>query len=395
MRKHICIVSEESVFAHNYRCGVGEVVDTLAEALRQYYDVTVVTIGQSRGGRLGGLVTMGPDCDFYSEAAAYINDMKPDLVHNFARPDLIHMLTVDCPKILTFDRWEEDVAGYLDLVPLYDHAATLSQAYAAEMVAAHPEAAGWPLLGITNGISGAYYFRANGLFGDQLSARRKFYRREGREDTAKRLIVSMGRLKAIKGIDRLIREARAIAATGAELVVWGTGVSEYMQQLKQLHEEGVLIYHDHLCDWEEMMLALHAADFYLMPSASEVCGLQAMKAARVGCVPIVTPVGGLGENFDESTAIIIDGSIAEAVGRALALTEPEYNAMVDACMAGEWTWSTRVLPWVELYGLPTAPKEQTQFPRKTASVKPIPFAKKETDAKECPFAKKEDTEDGE
>ena len=32
MRKHIVIVSEESVFAGYYKCGVGEVVDTLAEA---------------------------------------------------------------------------------------------------------------------------------------------------------------------------------------------------------------------------------------------------------------------------------------------------------------------------------------------------------------------------
>ena len=374
MRKHVMIVSEESVYAGNYKCGIGEVVDCMAHALRQFYDVTVVTIGKGRGGMLGRLVTMGPDCDFYAEAAKYINEAKPDLVHNFGRPDLILQLEVDCPKVITFDRWEEDVAGYEDVVALYDHAATLSTAYANEMKAAHPEAAAWPLKGIINGIDGGIYFCRNGI---QEVRRAAFYQQEGREDSGKKLIVCMGRLLSLKGTDLLIQEAEAIAATGAELVVWGTGETEYEEQLQALHDAGVLFYHRRMCNYGEMMNALWAADFYLMPSRHEVCGLQPMKAARVGCVPIVSPVGGMAENFSEDTAIFITGAISEAVGRAVALSEEEYAHLKANCEAGEWTWDTRILPWVELYGLPTASEEEAQLPRKTAAVKPCPFAKKE------------------
>ena len=376
MRKHIVIVSEESVYAGNYKCGIGEVVDCLADALREYYDVTVVTIGQRSGGCRGSLVTLGSECDFYKAAALYINEMQPDLVHNFAKPDLILQLDVACPNVLTFDRWE-DVEGYLDLVPMYDHVVTLSTAYAEEVKVAHPEAAAWPLKGIINGIDGRIYNRGSGLWGDDTFARQAYYRQACREDSGKKLVVCMGRLLSVKGTDLLISEAEAIAAAGVDLVVWGIGDAEYEDQLTALHEAGVLTYYRRMCGYAEMMYALRGADFYLMPSRSEVCGLQAMKAARMGCVPILAPVGGMGENFTDSTAVLITEGIAEAVGRAVALSDAEYDTIKANCMAGEWTWETRVLPWVELYGLPTAPKEIAYRPQKAAEVKVCPFAKKE------------------
>lgn len=387
MRKHIAIVSEESVYAEHYKCGIGEVVDCMASALRKYYDVTVVTIGHRKGGHSYGTVTLGVEGeDFYAAAAEFVNELQPDLVHNFARPDFIARLSVDCPKVLSFDRWE-DVTDYLEYVPGYDHVTTLSTAYANEMIDAHPEAGEWPLKGIINGIDAGLYSYS----GNQQQARATVYKRMGKEDTGKKLVVCMGRLKPVKGTDLLIAEAEAIAASGVDLVVWGTGDTEYEEQLVALHEAGVLTYYRRMCDYFEMMTALRAADFYLVPSRSEVCGLQPMKAARVGCVPIVTPVGGMAENFDETTAVFINNGIADAIQRASALTADEYAAMKQNCIAGEWTWDTRILPWIDVYGLPTAPKEAaaaTTFAvRQTEETEVV--EEKVTKARTCPFAKKE------
>lgn len=83
MRNHIVIVSEESVFAGHYQAGIGEVVDTLANTLRKYYDVTVITPGNSRGGKVGGRVRLGVyDEEFYTAAAEMVNQIQPDLLHN-------------------------------------------------------------------------------------------------------------------------------------------------------------------------------------------------------------------------------------------------------------------------------------------------------------------------
>lgn len=395
MRNHIVIVSEESVFAGHYQTGIGEVVDTLANTLRKYYDVTVITPGNSRGGKVGSRVRLGVyDEEFYTAAAEMVNQIQPDLVHNFGRPDFIDQISVECPKVLSFDRWEEDIADQLDSVPKYDHVVTLSSAYASEMIAAHPEAAEWPLKGIINGIDGGLYSPSSA---DKAESRKHFYRMHGREDTGKPLFVTTGRLAEIKGSTELIAEASALASAGADLVVYGDGDEEYEKQLAALHEAGALIFVPHLADYFEFSQAMAAADFYLTPSNHEVCGLQPMKAARMGCVPIVRPVGGMGENFDETTAILITGTITDAVAHALALPAEEYAAIREKAMAGEWTWATRVLPWVELYGLETAPISESAFRvTGTSTAKAATYSRTETPAttestttkKASPFAKK-------
>ena len=389
MRKHIVIVSEESVLSGHYKCGIGEVVDTLASALRKYYDVTIVTIGNRRGGRAGGTITLGTEGEtFYEEAALTVNALEPDLVHNFASPALIDLLEVDCPKVLTFDRWEEDAAGHLDVIPKYDHVTTLSTAYANEMMAAHPEAAAWPLKGIIAGIDAGYY-SVSGVW-SHSNPRKSYYRYLDREDQGKPLMVSMGRLIPVKGIQDIIDSAQAIADAGMELVIYGTGDAAYEEQLQALSDAGVLTYYRRMTGYGEMMQALSAADYYLMPSYSEVCGLQPMKAARMGAVPIVRPVGGMAENFDETTAILITSSLSEAVERAAALSAESYAELRENGLKGSWTWETRVLPWVELYGLPTAPQSETAFTRTVGStVGNVTAVNDEPVARPCPFARKE------
>ena len=389
MRHHVVIVSEESVMGGYYRCGVGEVVDTMAMTLRAYFDVTVITPGKYRGGALGGRLCLGVyGEDFYAAAAEVVNAAQPSLVHNFGRPDFINRLTTTCKKVLAFDRWE-DVCDQLDHVGKYDHVVTLSNAYAEELKATHPEAVEWPLRGIINGIDGSLY---NGRFIDNGDSRKYFYNYHGREDTGKPLFVTTGRLAAVKGTEELIAEASAIASAGADLVVYGEGDKEYEQQLAELHRDGVLIFVPHMADYFEMCSAMSAADFYLTPSIHEVCGLQPMKAARMGCVPIVRPVGGMGENFDATNAILITGSITDAILQAMSLSKDEYSTLRLNAMAGSWTWDTRIRPWVELYGLETAPESESAFkaapPAKesrvtrSAEVAPIEAPKK----KECPFA---------
>lgn len=399
MRNHIVIVSEESVYAGYYKCGIGEVVDTLADELRQYYDVTVITPGKSKRIRKARVHTGTYGDDFYLDAAALIQEMQPDLVHNFGRPDFIERLTVDCIKVLSFDRWEEDIADQLDSVPKYDHVTTLSAAYAEEMKAAYPEAAEWPLIGIINGIDGGLYV-PGGLFHSHSTRekwRARVFNELKLEDTGKPLIISTGRFGEVKGTAQLIEAIPAIADMGAQLIVAGIGDTEYEKQLQQFHDAGKVYYLPRLGHYCETCVALSAADFYLTPSLHEVCGLQPMKAARMGSVPIVRPVGGMGQNFDKTNAVLITDTISEAVERALALTPDEYNTIRDKAMAGEWTWKTRVLPWVQLYGLETAPPEKSTFrTTKTETGNVTTYSRTSaatntTPVKGCPFAYKEET----
>lgn len=366
MRNHIVIVSEESVHAGYYKCGIGEVVDYMSRALREFYDVTVITVGTRAGGKLGGTITCGVKGEaFLQRAAEHINMICPDLVHNFASPALIELLTVNCPKVLTFDRWEEDVSAYLEHVPKYDHVTTVSKGYADELLAEHPEAAEWPLKGILVAIDDGIYIPGGPFAKNKTKAecRETVFHNLKIEDSGKPLFVVTGRLGTVKGTPELIAAAPAIAAMGAELLVGGIGDPELEEQLQALHDNGTLIYAHRMPDYCEMCHAITAADFYLTPSIHEACGLQPMKAARMGTVPMVRPVGGMGENFDTTTAILITDGIEDAVRRAMALTDEEYAAMREVDMAGAWTWKTRILPWVEMYGLETAPPSESGMRR--------------------------------
>lgn len=347
MRKHIVIVSEESVFAGYYKCGVGEVVDTLAEAMRKYHDVTIITPGRKQDGGRGHRLCLGVyGEEFYAAAAELVKEIQPDLLHNFGRPDFITQISVECPKILTFDRWEEDIADQLEHIRKYDAAVTLSAAYADEMKDIHPEAAEWPLQGIICGISPIWYGLPN-LY--KSESRKLYYEQIGAEDPGKPLVITTSRLTEIKGTADLIAAASDIAAMGAELIVYGAGEEDYEDQLVSLHDAGKLIFVPHLADYFEMSAAMEAADFYLTPSLHEVCGLQPMKAARMGAVPIVRPVGGMGENFNQDNAVLITGTIAQAVAEAIALSPEEYTRRRNNALQGPWSWEARVQPWVELY----------------------------------------------
>lgn len=362
MRNHIVIVSEESVHAGYYKCGIGEVVDYMSRALRKYYDVTLITAGRRAGGSVGGTITCGVKGEaFLQRAADHVNMICPDLVHNFADPALIDLLAVTCPKVLTFDRWEEDISHCLECVPKYDHVTTVSKGYADELLVAHPEAAEWPLHGILVAIDSGIYI-PGGLFArnkTKAECRERVFRELKREDPGKPLFIVTGRLGAVKGTPELISAAPGIAAMGAALLVAGVGDAELEEQLQTLHDAGTLIYYHGMPDYCEMCHAITAADFYLTPSIHEACGLQPMKAARMGTVPMVRPVGGMGENFDATTAVLITDGIEDAVRRAMAMTPEEYEAVRAADMAGSWTWETRILPWVELYGLETAPPNES------------------------------------
>ncbi len=102
------------------------------------------------------------------------------------------------------------------------------------------------------------------------------------------------RLAAHKGIDLVHKISHMLLANDVQLIVLGTGEYEYESFFRWLEEA-----------YPEKMRALitfdrslsrrvyAAADFFLMPSKSEPCGLAQMIASRYGAVPITRQTGGL------------------------------------------------------------------------------------------------------
>ena len=116
------------------------------------------------------------------------------------------------------------------------------------------------------------------------------------------VFANITRLTGQKGIDLMMQIAGEILATGAYIISLGSGESRYeyfWQRLRDYAPSQVGVYRGYSEDLAHKIEA--GADFFMMPSKFEPCGLNQMYSLRYGTIPIVRAVGGLDdtvENFD-------------------------------------------------------------------------------------------------
>ena len=101
------------------------------------------------------------------------------------------------------------------------------------------------------------------------------------------------------------------------------------------------------------------ADFILMPSRVEPCGLNQMYAMRYGTIPIVRNTGGLKDTVidfgDEHGYGIrfnnpVVGDITQSVWRAVELyQQPRIDEMKEQIMQLDFSWETSVQQYLNLY----------------------------------------------
>lgn len=147
---------------------------------------------------------------------------------------------------------------------------------------------------------------------------------EQRDDVPVLGVVS--RLASQKGLDLLREPLEAALDEGrAQLVVQGSGEPALEEMFRALAARFPGRASVHVGYSEETAHRIHAgADFFLMPSRHEPCGLGQMYAMRYGTLPIVRATGGLADTvtaYDESTGegtgFVFLAPTADACGAAL------------------------------------------------------------------------------
>lgn len=158
-------------------------------------------------------------------------------------------------------------------------------------------------------------------------------------------------------LDRLIRHK-------LQLVIIGTGDPRVCQDLGEFAEQhpdqfsfinGFSTEHAHLIE--------AGADFFLMPSQFEPCGLNQMYSLAYGTIPIVRAVGGLRDTVtdpeyapQEATGFVFEQPTPEAllncIRRALLAyyeCPVTFRTMQQRGMNTRFTWETAAVQYVELY----------------------------------------------
>jgi len=187
-------------------------------------------------------------------------------------------------------------------------------------------------------------------------------------DAAKPVFAMISRLVDQKGFGDLCGPTHGSLYTicadlDLQFVILGTGDAWCEKELATLDDKlpnlsVALEFNDPLAHLIEA-----GADFFLMPSRYEPCGLSQMYSLRYGTLPIVRRTGGLAdtvENYDEDTGegtgfvfdLLTPSAIANTVGWALwaYYNKPEHIlAMRRRAMQRRFSWELSAKRYAELY----------------------------------------------
>ena len=178
------------------------------------------------------------------------------------------------------------------------------------------------------------------------------------------LIVFIGRLVGEKAADILpnaINHALRYFNQQCSFIILGSGDPEIESQLNNLKDKNNKFYNAFIGYNEELSHILYAgADFLLMPSRVEPCGLNQMYAMRYGTMPMVRSTGGLkdtvvdigddggyGIRFNQATA----SDILYSIQRAIDFYKNEKNVLQvrQTMMQIDNSWEKTVSAYDEIY----------------------------------------------
>ncbi|WMI66701.1 glycogen/starch synthase [Aestuariibaculum sp. YM273] len=181
-------------------------------------------------------------------------------------------------------------------------------------------------------------------------------------DFKKPLFAFIGRLVDEKGSDLFPEVFKlALEKDNLSILLLGSGNKMVEGQLQDLKPDFVGTYNAFIGYDEKLSHIIYAgADFLLMPSRVEPCGLNQMYALRYGTIPIVRSIGGLKDTVTDineeggfgichpNTAV---SEITEAIDRAITLykDQPTYKGIRRQIMAIDHSWDASAGEYINLY----------------------------------------------
>jgi starch synthase len=183
-------------------------------------------------------------------------------------------------------------------------------------------------------------------------------------DITKPLFVFIGRLvgeKAAEILPEVIRQCIYTYQGNLSFLVLGSGDPIIEQELTALNKQFVGYYNSSITYNEGLSHTMYAgADYLLMPSKVEPCGLNQLYAMRYGTIPMVRKTGGLkdtvpdigdggyGFSFNEATV----SDVVHSIGRGIALFYNNNNTlqlMRKQVMAINFSWEYSAQQYIDMY----------------------------------------------
>ena len=174
----------------------------------------------------------------------------------------------------------------------------------------------------------------------------------------------VSRLTWQKGIELLWSNLEHLVGNNATLLVVGSGEKEIEQKLQEMRDKypnniGIYIGYNN-----ELAHKVYAgADFFLMPSLFEPCGIGQLIAERYGALPIVRVTGGLkdtvtgydGTNLSKANGFTFGTYDSLSLGRTFDQVFEVYGdktkmgKLIVNAMKTSWSWNESAQQYISVY----------------------------------------------
>ncbi|HXN07232.1 MAG TPA: glycogen synthase GlgA [Nitrospiria bacterium] len=200
----------------------------------------------------------------------------------------------------------------------------------------------------------------------KLACKSALQRRCKFKETDLPVVGIVSRLVYQKGVDLVLEIMEELMALDLQLVVLGTGNSDYEQKLSSEGRKFKNKLSVHVTFNEIFAHRVEAgADIFLMPSRFEPCGLNQLYSLRYGTVPVVRKTGGLADTVVDATPLNIKSGVAtgfvfenadaDSLLKTLQLALCFYKEkgvwrnLMRAGMYSDFSWERSASEYVKLY----------------------------------------------
>jgi starch synthase len=157
------------------------------------------------------------------------------------------------------------------------------------------------------------------------ACKEELVRQAGLDEGEGALFATVARLTEQKGVDLLLAIVPALVHRGARVLLVGTGDALLEEGLRSVCERFPGRVAARIAFDPPLARRVYAgADFFVVPSRYEPCGLTQMYAMRYGAIPVVTGVGGL---LDTVTPM----DSAHDIGTGFVATDSTPTELLVAC----------------------------------------------------------------
>lgn len=174
------------------------------------------------------------------------------------------------------------------------------------------------------------------------------------------MIGMVTRLVGHKGLEFIKAGFNELMEMNIQLVILGTGDPYYEGYLKDMEVKYHNKFRAVIAFNQDLSRKIYgSADLFLMPSASEPCGLSQMIAARYGAIPMVRETGGLKDSIIDYSKTNGNGytftgmdyhEMLNMIRRAVNdYHQPTWNEKVGKTMNVDFGWSSSAKKYVSMY----------------------------------------------